>query len=67
MIITEIETIGTAELAHTYSDAGMMFRKDDSPMLYQEFYCRAEIEHTYTETDIPIPEPEPELEPELVE
>lgn len=50
MIITE--TIG--DRVHTYSDAGMKIRQDQTGIVYEDAMDVPEMGYAYTETDEPI-------------
>lgn len=56
MIKTENITVNGREFVRTYSDAGLMIRKDGTDEVYAEAIDPVGSGRTYTETDEPVQE-----------
>ena len=54
MIQTENITIRERHFIHTYSDAGMKIRQNETGVIYDDAYDPIDSGRTYTETDEPI-------------
>ena len=50
----QTETIG--DRIHTYSDAGMKIRQEQTGIIYEDAMDVPEMGYTYTETDEPVPD-----------
>lgn len=53
-----IRTEQIGDRVHTYSDAGMKIRQDQTGIVYDDAMDVPGIGHTYTETDMPIEDEE---------
>ena len=52
-LIQDIETHGERQFTHTYSDAGMLIKQNETGVLYDDALDLVPCPYTYTETDQP--------------
>ena len=61
-LVSEHPYNGREDRIKHYSDSGMMIRKNETGVLYEEAIDKYPCKYTYTETDEPIPEPDEVIE-----
>lgn len=54
MIVAKKQKFGKHYYLHTYSDAGMKIRQEETGDVYDEAWDLPDAGYTYTETDLPI-------------